>query len=148
MRHIQFHPEMIEAIRDGRKALTFRRSPRPLGDYVVAVGSRCDAVDIGLRIKIGRAWQVETERYVSEYFALEGFAAPQDFQAFLDSLYEQVPRSGSAHLFWAANSTEELRAQEFIPLRHNLKEQFDQLCRVPHLSIQPKVIKDKDVKRR
>ena len=119
MRRIRFGQEMIEAIRSGRKAVTFRGTQKPDGDYIVEKGGKPYWVheDTGLRICIICSWyEPDIKDYANRYFDLEGFESPQAFLDYVSKLYKNPPTSGQAHLFWAAEGDAALGNGSIIPV--------------------------------
>jgi len=112
MRRIRFSPDMIVAIRRGEKTMTFRRSPKLCGVYIVEDGSypRHKHVDTGLRIFIFHTFWVENVGvYASQNYKEEGFANSLDVIKKLEVLYGGfVPRVGFGHQFLLIQSRSEL----------------------------------------
>lgn len=119
MRRIRFAPEMIQAIKSGRKVMTFRLTERKAGNYIVEEGGRPYWVhrDTGLRISICQTWEVkDIAGYADRYFDLEGFESPQEFMKYVRALYRgNLPSGGWAHLFWAAKNEDDFEAGRAIP---------------------------------
>ena len=146
MRRIRFKPELITAIRIGRKVMTFRKTQKPDGNYIVEEGGKPYWVhnDTGLRICIVRSWhEPDIKDYANRYFDLEGFESPQAFLDYVLKLYKQdksLPAGGWAHLFWAAEGDVALETGKAIPLTKETEERseaaFGGLARVfqPELS--------------
>jgi hypothetical protein len=135
LRRIRLKPELVEAIRSGRKMMTFRLTERPTGDYTVEEAGHPHWVhiDTGLRISIYQTWEVtDFSEYANEYFDLEGFESPQRFTDYVSSLYGgKLPLRGWAHLFWAAKDEDDFNAGRAIQpseeIAQKVKEKFPDL---------------------
>ena len=130
MRRIRFKPELIEAIRQGRKTMTFRTTERPHGDYIVEEGGHpyWVHIDTGLRICICLSWSVgNIEKYADEYYDLEGFSSPQEFLDYVSKLYKgKLPKGGWAHVFWATENDVDLANGRNIPLAREVASKMAQ----------------------
>ena len=138
MGRIRFKPELVEAIRQGRKILTFRLTRRPNAGYIVEEGGHpyWVHIDTGLRLFIYHSWEVpDFEDYANEYFDLEGFETPAEFLDYVEALFSgHRPTSGWSHLFWAAKDEGDFSAGRKIPpseaIVRKAKEKFPDLFEV------------------
>jgi len=102
---MRFGKRMIEAVRQGRKTLTIRKSPRKLGVKIVEEGGRTfyDHVDTGLRIRITEVWPIhDIDTYVLENYDAEGFDSPADMVKYIrnDLKMKKFPPCMWAHRFY------------------------------------------------
>ena len=103
MRRIRFTPEMIEAIKQGRKTMTFRMTKRRTGLYIVEEGGHpyYQHIKAGFVINITHVWKVhDTHEYATKYYAQEGFRTPAEFEEYLAKVHNDwLPSWGYAHIF-------------------------------------------------
>lgn len=89
---------MIEAVRQSRKTLAIRKTPRKIGIHIVEEGG-----DTGLRIRITEVWPVyDIDTYVLENYDAEGFDSPADMVNYIrnDLKMTKFPPCMWAHRFY------------------------------------------------
>jgi len=103
MRRIRFRPELIMKLRKGKKTMSFRKSVKPNGFYIVEEGGHpiFEHIDTGIRIKIVRNYNVpDIELYAHQFYDQEGFKSPQEFLEYIKKLYRgHLPKHGWGHRF-------------------------------------------------